>query len=75
MEEKMSIKCLPLRHRIHNSDHTAGRPQRTRCLQDTLRRSPPGEKTVTAAASGGGAEPGLRQGLVGEEAASCIHSV
>ena len=79
MEEKNFIKCLPLRHRIHNSDHTAGRPQRIRCLQDILRRSPPGEKRVTAALDmellKKNAEPGLGQGWVGEEAASRVHSV
>ena len=43
--QQLSITCLPLRHRTHNSDHTARRPQRTRCLLGTRRRSPPGQKT------------------------------
>ena len=41
---QLEQKYSPLRRRIHNSDHTARRPQRTRYLQDTLRRSPPFKK-------------------------------
>ena len=45
VDQLLSIKCSPLRHRTHNSDHTARRRQRTRCLLGTPRHSPPGQKT------------------------------